>query len=79
MKFLDKENEPVRRWVYGALVAVAGVLVGYGLITDTELVYWTALLEAVLVVPFVESARVKVRPTKGTGNDDSRNADGTTP
>lgn len=75
MKWLTKESEPVRRYVYGALVAVAGVLVGYGLITDTELVAWTAVLEALLVVPFVESARVRVRPKKGSQNAGAENAD----
>lgn len=76
MKFLDKENEPVRRWLYGTLVAVAGVLMAYGILTSETVIVWTALLEAVLVVPFVESARAKVRPTKGTRNDGSENASG---
>lgn len=76
MKFLDKDTEPLRRWLYGTLVAVAGVLVAYGILTSETVIVWTALLEAVLVVPFVESARVKVRPTKGTRNDGSENASG---
>lgn len=77
MKFLDKENEPVRRWIYGALVSAVLVLAGYGIVTDTEVMLWTALLEALLVVPFVESARVKVRPTKGDENDGRENESGT--
>lgn len=75
MNFLNKENEPLRRYLYGALVAIAGVLVGYGLISDTELLSWTAVLQAVLLVPFVESARVRVRPRKDSGNDGSGTQD----
>lgn len=74
MNFLNKETEPVRRWLYGVLAAVAAVLVAYGILTAETVIVWTALLQAVLVVPFVESARANVRPTKGTRNDGSENA-----
>lgn len=74
MKFLDKETEPVRRWLYGTLSAVAAVLVAYGILTAETVIVWTTLLQAILVVPFVETARVKVRPTKGTRNDTAENA-----
>jgi hypothetical protein len=55
-------SEPVRRYVYGIAVALTTLAVLYGLLTDTEVVAWLAVLDAVLMVPFVEAARAKVRP-----------------
>lgn len=68
---IEKVSEPVRKWIYGILVAVAAVLVFYGIIAEESVIVWTAVLQAVLVVPFVETARVKVSPVKGTQNAQS--------
>jgi hypothetical protein len=65
-------GEPVRRYVYGIATALTGVAVLYGILTDTEVVAWLAVLDAVLMVPFVEAARAKVRPLtkdKHSGHD----------
>lgn len=72
--FLNKENEPVRRWLYGSLSAIVAVLAAYGILSSDTVIVWTALLQALLVVPFVETARASVRSTKGTGNDSTENA-----
>lgn len=65
---IEKVGEPVRKWIYGILAAVAAVLVFYGVFTEESVIVWTAVLQAVLVVPFVETARAKVSPVKGTQN-----------
>lgn len=59
---MNKVPEPVRKYIYGILTAVAAVLIMYGVLTDTEVVAWMAVVQAVLVVPFVEGARAKVTP-----------------
>lgn len=55
-------DEPVRRYIYGIAVSIAAVGVLYGLVTDTEVAAWLAVLNAALTVPFVEAARAKVKP-----------------
>lgn len=64
MKFLSAENEPLRRWIYGTLVAAAGVATVAGLLTDelaqTLLTFAGAVL---LIVPATEAARAKVTPS----------------
>jgi hypothetical protein len=57
-------TEPVRAYLYPVLLAVVGVLVGYGIIEQTQAALWIALGAALLGVPAVESARSKVTPVE---------------
>jgi len=62
MKYLSADTEPVRRAVYGALVAVIALLVILGVITEEIAFGVTAVASAVLLIPAVEIARSKVSP-----------------
>lgn len=55
-------KEPVRLYMYGILVPLAGVLVFYGLLTEQSAPLWIALLNAVIGVPAIETARSLVSP-----------------
>jgi hypothetical protein len=57
-------TEPVRAYLYPVLLAVVGVLVGYGIIEQTQAALWIALGAALLGVPAVERARSKVTPVE---------------
>jgi len=54
--------EPVRTYLYPVLLAVVGVLVGYGVLEQTQAALWIALGAALLGVPAVEKARSRVSP-----------------
>lgn len=55
-------SEPVRAYLYPLLLAVVGVLVGYGVLEQQQGSLWIALGAALLGVPAVEKARSKVTP-----------------
>lgn len=57
MKMTVNENKPkfhiphaIRMWLYGIAVAVAGLLIGYGVITAAEGGLWLSLIVAVLAI-----------------------------
>lgn len=56
-------REPVRVYLYGVLVAIVAVLVGYGVLDGSQAALWLALGSALLAVPAVEAARSRVSPT----------------
>jgi hypothetical protein len=62
MSFLDAQNEPLRRYVYGVLCALVAIAVVVGYLTKEQAVAITGILSAVLTVPAVEFARSKVTP-----------------
>lgn len=55
-------RQPVRSYLYGALVPGEALAVSYGLVSDNQGALWLALGAAVLVVPAAELARAKVTP-----------------
>jgi len=55
-------REPVRLYLYGVLLAVLAVLVGYGTLTGEQAALWAALGAAVLGVPVTELLRGRVVP-----------------
>ena len=59
-KFLSKEEEPLRRYVYGVGVGVLTLLVVLGVITDEVAYAIGGFLSLALLVPAVEVARSKV-------------------
>jgi hypothetical protein len=59
---MNMQLEPVRKWIYGLLVPVTALVVGYGLLTDTMAALWGAVIVAILVVPGTEVARTQVTP-----------------
>ena len=68
MRRLDRlvvavRRQPVRLYLYGALVPGEALAVAYGLVSEDRGALWLALGAAVLVVPGVELARAKVTPT----------------
>lgn len=56
-------NEPVRLYLYGVGLASLVLLNGYALLADDKVALWGNLLAA-LLVPAVEKARGRVRPTR---------------
>lgn len=64
-------REPVRAYLYGALVPGEALAVSYGLVNDSTGALWLALAAAVLVVP-VEAARARVTPTAEPRDDAGR-------
>ena len=58
------ESEPVRRWLYGLLAPVFGLLVFYGLLAEEAVALWLALGEVVLVPPVAEAVRARVTPVR---------------
>lgn len=54
------QSEPARLWLYGVAGAVLAVLVGYGLLTETEATLWAAVAVAVLTPPATELTRASV-------------------
>ena len=62
MTFFDATYEPLRRYAYGVLGAAITVLLIYGIIDAEQAAVWAAAGASVLMVPFVEVARSKVRP-----------------
>lgn len=63
MSFLDKANEPLRRYIYGVAVAILALLVATGVISADLSDAISVLASAALVVGGVEGARRKVSPT----------------
>lgn len=61
-KFLSKEEEPLRRYLYGVGVVVLALLVTLGVLTEEVAFSIGAVLSAALLVPAVEVARRKVTP-----------------
>lgn len=63
-RFLSAEHEPVRRYVYSVLLAVLGLLVTFGVLTDADSAAIAVAAGSVLLVgiPGVELARSKVTP-----------------
>jgi hypothetical protein len=61
--FLSADSEPLRRWLYGTLMAGLGVALVTGYVTD-ELVSAVGVFlgAALLLVPATEVARSKVTP-----------------
>lgn len=55
-------KEPVRLYLYGLLFPLAALLVAYGIVSGADAPLWIALVEAVLGVGAVESARGRVTP-----------------
>lgn len=55
-------REPVRAYLYGALLAGLALLVGYGVLTGEQFALWAALGAALLAVPAVEASRSRVTP-----------------
>lgn len=55
--------EPVRLYVYGLLLAVLALLVGYGILTAELVPLWVGLVTAAVMAPGVEAARGRVSPT----------------
>jgi hypothetical protein len=54
--------EPVRLYLYSALVPVVAVAVAYGLLDGSQALLWLAVGAAVLGVPATEAARAAVSP-----------------
>lgn len=61
-RFLSKDEEPLRRYVYGVGVVILALLVTLGVITDDLSKAIDAILVAALLIPGVEVARSKVSP-----------------
>lgn len=57
-------REPVRIYVYGVLVALLALLVGYGVIDGDAAALWLGLGVAVASVPAVEGLRSQVSPAR---------------
>lgn len=55
--------EPVRRYVYGVMLALAAAGIVYGIIDNTQAAIWLGVASAVLSIPTAELPRAKVRPT----------------
>lgn len=66
MKYLKwiKDNEPVRTFLYTALVVLVGAIVAKGWLSADLSLLIIAGLATVLGVPAVEAARAKVSPTR---------------
>lgn len=60
-----KEAEPVRLYLYGLLLALIALAVGYGLVTAELAPLWIALVTAAVLAPGVERARGSVTPYPG--------------
>jgi len=58
--FLSAETEPLRRYIYSVAVAILGLLVLLGVVTDDLAFAVGGVLAVALVVPAVEVARSKV-------------------
>lgn len=59
-------SNPVRTYLYSVGVAVDGVLVARGVITDNDAPLYVGLLATVLGIPAVELTRSKVIPANGS-------------
>jgi hypothetical protein len=69
---VEKVSEPVRKWIYSILVTLGAVGVFYGVVSGEEVAVWLSVAHTVLVVPFVEVARTRVRPlAKGNAHGQS--------
>lgn len=55
-----KTYEPVRLYLYGVLVPIVLLAVGYGLVTSSQAVLWLGVLAAALGAPATEAARGQV-------------------
>lgn len=58
-----KAAEPVRLYLYGVLLAVLALLVGYGILAAELVPLWIALATALVMAPGIEKARASVSPT----------------
>lgn len=54
--------QPVRAYLYGALIPGEALAVSYGLLSDNQGALWLALGAAVLAIPGIELARARVTP-----------------
>ena len=54
--------EPVRLYLYGLIMPVSLLAVGYGWIADNMAPLWVGVATAALTVPAAEAARAKVTP-----------------
>jgi hypothetical protein len=61
-KFLSKENEPVRLYLYGVAFAVLALLGAVGVLTGSVAVAVGGVVAAALIVPAVPALRSKVTP-----------------
>ncbi len=70
-KFLSKENEPVRRYLYGIGTAVLVLLGTLGLLTGSVVTAVGGVLVAALLVPTAAVLRDKVSPYPGPDEDEA--------
>lgn len=61
-RFFSKENEPVRRKLYGFVGPVLTLLVAKGYLTDNDADYISGLVGYLLLVPVTEWIRSAVTP-----------------
>ena len=61
-KFLSKENEPVRLYLYSVATAVLVLLGAVGVLTGSLVVAISGVLVAALMVPTAAALRAKVSP-----------------
>jgi hypothetical protein len=62
-------TEPVRLYLYGVVGAVLAVLVGLGVLNDSDAALWSALGAAVLSVPLAEGIRSQVYSQRTWASD----------
>jgi hypothetical protein len=60
------QREPVRVYLYTVAAAVLGLLVAYGVLTDSLAAVWAGVAAAVLSLPVTEGVRSQVSPA-GSG------------
>jgi hypothetical protein len=60
------QREPVRVYLYAVAAAVLGLLVAYGVLTDSLAAVWAGVAAAVLSLPVTEGVRSQVSPA-GSG------------
>ena len=63
MKFLSSEYEPVRRYLYGVFGSLLAVAAVYGLFTAEQALVVGSVVASVFLIPAVEAARARVRPS----------------
>ena len=61
-RFISKENEPVRRYIYGVTVAVVALLVVLGFITNQVGLSIGGVATALFLIPTTEVVRNRVTP-----------------
>lgn len=54
----------VRAWIYGVAIAALPLLIGYGLLSETDAALWAAVVGAILV-PGLAFANTPTRKRKG--------------